>query len=156
MVSDLSGITVDSESAAGSEFIPQFCLMDYVPSTNWKQYVKSVVNESLFGDVEVVRYGQVQFTAFKIMYQTNEPAPGGQIETDVAGVENLTAFLDFATTKGLVEFMYDRDDLGTFESIRLKSSADSEKGTGYRLRELYDVGLPRYYETSVMVWRLTV
>jgi len=150
-----SGTSVAMNSVAGSVFLPQFPLQSYVPQENWREYLKAVVNESAFGDVEVVRYGQIQLTQFDIMFQTNEAqGSGNPIEHDAAGLTNLREFLNFATTKGLVEFMHDRDAPNNYVTIRLETSESSSQGTGFQIKEMYDRGLPNYYYSGMLKWRV--
>ena len=152
---DKSGAVIEMDGPAGSVFVPQFSLQDYVAPDNWKEYLKAVVNESAFGDVEVVRFGQVRFTQFNIRFQTNmSQASGSPIENKADGVGELRDFMDFATTKGLIEFMYDRDAPNNFITTRLESTEESSQGVGFRLKEQYDRGLPNYFDSGILKLRV--
>lgn len=152
---DKAGASIVMDSPAGSVFTPQFSLQDYVAADNWQEYLKAVVNESAFGDVEVVRFGQISYTQFNIRFQTNQAqGGGGPLENDPSGILNLREFMIFATTKGLVEFMYDRTAPSDYITIRLESTDSSEKGTGFQLKEQYDKGLPNYFDSGILKWRV--
>ena len=155
LVVDKFGTSILMNTPAGSSFTPQFPLQDYVAPENYQEYLKAVVNESAFGDVEVVRFGQVKYTQFNIRFQTNKTqGAGSPIETDSQGLDHLRHFMVFATTKGLVEFMYDRTDTNNFKTIRVESTELSSQGTGFQLKENYDKGLPHYFDSGILKWRI--
>ena len=78
----------------------------------------------------------------------------GFIETDANGVSNLRSFMQFATQKNNFEFMPDRDNKAFFYKVLLESTEGNKDGTGYKLIELYDKGLPNYFESGKLVLRL--
>jgi hypothetical protein len=78
----------------------------------------------------------------------------GIIRTDSSGVFKLREFLAYCITKGDLEYMPDKNDRSTYQTIILESTPSSSSGTGYRLEELYGRGLPEYFETGKLKWRL--
>jgi hypothetical protein len=152
---DKTGGSIEMDGPAGSVFVPQFSLQSYIAPDNWREYLKAVVNESAFGNVEVVRFGQIRFTQFNVRLQTNQTqAAGSPIENDANGVLNLREFMNFCTTKGLVEFMHDRDAPNAYVTLRLESTEDSSKGVGFQLKEQYDRGLPNFFDSGLLKWRV--
>ena len=142
-------------AATGTEYKPQFYLDQYVPSGNNKQRLSSVRKESASGKVEVVSFGQVSNTTMNITFITNvNQGTNGGIETDLTAVTKALAFMDHITEIKPVEFMPDRDTPSTYEKLILLSTPQSKDGTDYELRELFGKGLPSYYETGKLVFRL--
>jgi hypothetical protein len=152
---DKSGTTIEMDGPAGSIFTPQFSLQSYIAPDNWKESLKAVVNESAFGDVEVVRFGTVRFTQFDVRFQTNRTqASGSPILNDANGVLHLRQFMEFAITKGLVEFMRDKNTPNQFVTVRLESTPESSQGVGFQLKEQYDRGLPEFFDSGILKWRV--
>jgi hypothetical protein len=140
---------------AGTEYRPQFYLQDWVDQLDNQKAISPSVNKTASGEVEVVKFGTEKFFEFSIMLATNiDQGNVGFIETDASGVENLRAFMQFATQKNNFEFMPDRDNKADFFKVLLESTETSKDGTGYKLMELYDKGLPNYYESGKLVLRL--
>ena len=95
------------------------------------------------------------FIQMNFKFVTNITQPSGSIiRNDASGVSKLITFLDYLITKAPIEFMPDENTVNTFQKVILESMADNEKGVGYRLRELYDRGLPGYFETGIMKFRV--
>src|SRR5690606_5719403 len=144
-----------ASAATGDAYSPQFILQDYVSSDDWTDAVQGVVNVSASGRVEVVRYGQSDFIQMNIRYATDIPqGDSGIILNSASGVSDLRAFMRYAITKAPVEFMPSISDLNTYQSLILESTRDSQKGLGFKLKELYDTGLPGYFETGTLKWRV--
>jgi hypothetical protein len=152
---DQTGMTTYTGTASGSSYSPQFVLQDYVPSTNWRQAALSTVNKTAAGRVELVKFGDEEFMQCNISWITAISQPsGGPITSNASAVTQVIDFLDFAVTKAPLEFMVDASTPATFEKMILESTSLSKDGVGYKLRELYDRGLPGYYETGVLVFRV--
>jgi hypothetical protein len=147
--------TYTGGAVAGSEYVVQFPLQDYIASTNWTQAANATVNKTASGRVEVVRFGSESFMQCNFRYITNITQPsGGPITSDASGVTKFRSFASFLITKGPVEFMYDKDTPATFEEMILESTPDNKDGVGYKLKEQYDRGLPGYYDSGVFVFRV--
>lgn len=141
---------------AGSEYTTQFILQSYIPASNYQQAADAVVNKAASGRVEVVTYGTEQFIEMDLKFVTDIAQDASSpIRQNLSGVAALRTFLQFLVTKAPVEFMADEDDESTFETLILESTPLDQKGTGYKMRELYDRGLPGYFETGVLKFRVT-
>lgn len=144
-------------TASGNQYSPQFILQDHVASDDWLEYVDGVVNQSASGLVEVVTFGDVRFVQFNIQYITDIYQPGsGPIINNASGVSDARAFMNYIVKKSPIEYMPDVLNLGSFQKLILESTPQSSKGIGYKLRELYDRGLPGYFETGSLKWRVMV
>ena len=144
----------ESENASGVEFRPQFFLQSFIESAHNQDSVKTVVNESASGALEIVTFADTKFFEMNIRFNTNvAQGSGNPIESNLTGLTELVTFMEFATTKGLVEFMPDRATPNDFFTIRLESTPTDKKGTAFRLRELFDRGLAEYFDTGILKWR---
>lgn len=142
-------------SESGTAFEPQFWLQDYIASTDYRRAVEASVNTTASGSVEVVTFGTQQFVQMNIRFQTDIAQSGNSpIKNDVNGVDDLRAFMQHLITKAPVEFMPNINQRTTYETLILESSSLSRDGIGYRLRELYNQGLPGYYDTGVLTFRV--
>lgn len=140
---------------AGTEYRPQFYLQDWVDATDNQKSISPAVNKTASGDIEVVKFGIEKFYEFTIMIATDiDQKNTGFIETDLSGVSNLRAFMQFCAQKNNLEFMPDRDTKSDFFKIMLESTETVSNGTGYKLKELYDKGLSGYFESGKLVFRL--
>jgi len=45
-------------------------------------------------------------------------------------------------------------DRSTFEKVILESTGESKDGVGFKIKEMYDQGLPGYYESGTLVFRV--
>lgn len=146
--------SVTSFNGAGYEYAPQFWLQDFVPSENWSTSIDAVVNRSSSGKVEVVKFGKESFTEFNIKFITECPQPLGKVRNDLSALTKLRAFLNFCTDKGYVEFMRDENNVDIYESLLLESTPFDSKGTGYKLTELTSKGLPEYFDTGILKFKV--
>lgn len=141
-------------SGAGSEYSTQFVLQSFISSEDWRSAAEAVVNKSASGRVEVITFGTEKFTEFEFIFVTDIVQSGGPIRNNATGVIDLRNLLRFMTTKATFEFMPDEDAADTFESLILESSPSEKDGVGYRLRELFDRGLPGYYQIGPLKFRV--
>lgn len=153
---DKTGLsTYTGTLACGSEFKPQFKLQSYISSEDWQQAADAAVNKTASGEVEVVNFGIEKFIQFQIKFQTGiDQGNCGPIKTDANGLDNLRDFLQYVMRRSPFEFIPDESAPNTYQKITLDSSPDSQTGTGYKIKEMYDKNLPGYYETSVLKFRL--
>lgn len=154
--SDLSGaMTYTGDTTTGSAYSPQFKLQDYVTDEDWQQAAAASVNKTASGRVEVVKFGDETFYQMNIKWVNNYTQPDELvIKNDASGVANLRTFMQYIVDKRPIEFMADIDTPATFEKLLLESTPSNKEGTGYKLKELYDQGLPGYYETGTLVFRV--
>lgn len=147
--------TYTGNGTAGSEYIPQFYLQSYVSSDDWQQTLDPAINKTASGRVEVVSYGVESFVQFQIKFATDIAQGGnGPIRSNSTGVDDLRDFMQFVITRGPIEFMPNLNSPSTFQTLIHDSSADSNTGTAYKLKELYDRSLPGYFETAILKFRL--
>lgn len=153
---DLTGLlTYTGNNQAGSEYIAQFPLQDYVDQEDFQKSVSASINKSANGLVEVVSFGTEKFFDFNIMFATNiDVGNHGPIRKNLTGVSDLRLFMRFCITKKSLEFMPDYNDKDTFYNVLLEKSEEDSNGTGYRLKEMYTKGLPGYFETGVLRFKL--
>jgi hypothetical protein len=153
---DLSGLsTYTANLQAGSEYVPQFWLQDYVDIEDLQKAVSASINKSASGKVEVVKFGIEKFFEMNLKFITDvDQGQGNPILTNLNGVQDARLFLRFVTQKQELEFMPDKSNKANFFTVLLESTAESKDGTGYRLKELYTSNLPGYYETGKLVFRL--
>ena len=156
IAADKTGLsTYDGDNAAGSLFTPQFHLQDYIPFENWQGFASSSVNESASGVTEIYSLGSRLFAEFNIKYQNNGigGSKGSSIDADPIGVDNLRAFMQFAITKGPIEFIPDKTNVASFETMILEKSPGSSKGTEFKLKELTSRNLAGWFETGKLKFR---
>ena len=153
--SDLTGAgTYTSDSAAGYEYRPQFWLQDYTAPTNWYEKQDASVNETATGDVEIISFGDVQYTDFNILFITDKVMDGRVIKNNPSGVANANSFMQFAIKRGPVEFMPDEDTPSTYYTIVLESTPENSNGTAYKLKEEVGKSLPGIFTTGRLKWRV--
>ena len=153
---DLTGaISYTSDSSVGSVYEPQFFLQGYVVPERWNSLTDAAVNGAADGTVEVISFGTTKFTEFKIEFITDiVPQDGTVISSNASGVQDTIDFLEFATKKGNLEFMPDKNTPGTYFTLYLESTSADGKGIGYKLQEETGKNLPGYYKTGNLKWRV--
>lgn len=141
--------------AAGQKYEPQAWLQDYVPPRHLKGAVDATVSKTASGAVEVVSFGTEMFMECSIVLASNlndELFSGYRPSS--TGRDELVQFLDYLRTKAPVEFMESVDNTSDFETMILESTSESNTGVKYRLKESWDKGLPNYYESGKLVFRV--
>lgn len=153
---DVSGsMSYDGDNASGSAYSPQFKLQDYVSTNEWKSASSATVNKTTSGRVEVIKFGDEEFFEANIKYVTDISQPNNTlIKNNASGLSDLNTFMQYIINKRTIEFIPDIDTPATFEKVLLESAPGFSDGTGYKLRELYARGLPGYYETGTLVFRV--
>lgn len=153
---DRTGASIyTSDTESGFSFSPQFMLQDYISSDNWQQAADASVNKTASGRVEIVKFGIEKFFQFSIRFTTDiDQGCNGPILNNPNGLEDLQSFMQYVTKRAPLEFMPDSSSPDDFFTITFDSSQDSTTGTGYKLKELYDKGLPGYFDTAVLKFRL--
>lgn len=139
---------------SGNEYKPQFILQDHVPTDNFQKMVYPAVNKSANGMIEVIRFGTEKFLQVNIKFITNKVSDGSVIKYNPDGVSDAQDFLQFIMQKKSIEFMADVSNRNIFQTLILESTPDVTGGTGYKLKEMYDRGLPNYFETGPLQFRL--
>ena len=143
-----------SNGVIGSQYEPQFYLQNYISSDDYKVSVSEKINQSASGNLEVVRFGNVNKTQFSIEYATNIVQNTGSVITnDASGVANLRSFMTSITNKIPIEFMPNKSSPDTYETLLLESTEASSNGTGFKLNEMYSNGLPFYFSSGTLTFR---
>lgn len=156
--SDFSGASSYTGTIGiGKIFEPQFPLQKYVDNSDYQESVSATRNESSSGIVEICRFGTREFIEFNITYQTNsliKKRPQA-IEYNPTGKDDLVDFMRWVTRVGGIELMKDRKDKTLYTNLLIERTPISSNGTGYKLKELYNRGLPEFFETGVLKFRVT-
>lgn len=139
-----------SENTAGSEFIPQFPLQNFVAPEDFTEFASANVNESGSGLVETYSIGTRSFFEFNMRPITNNRLRN---YNNQSAIEQAREFLNYCITKGELEIMRDGDSKNSFETILLERSATSSTGTGLKLNELYGNGLTGFFESGLLRFR---
>lgn len=152
---DLTGLTTYSGAiGAASEYVPQFIVQDYTKNNHYKEKISPTVNESASGRIQVVSFGTRTFFEMSFKFITDKAMDNKVILNNPNGVADCVAFMDIAIEKGELEFMANKDDRATFETVILESTSVSSTGTGYKLKELVGQNLPEYYELTNLKFRV--
>lgn len=142
-------------NASGDSYATQFILQSYVPKENYIQAASAVVNKAASGIVEVIQFGQEQFIEADFRFITDRTIGGDSpIRNSNTGVSDFLTFMRFLTTNAPVEFMPNEGDTSEFSKVILESYPGFNDGTGFKLKELYDKGLPGFFETGVLKFRV--
>ncbi len=139
---------------SGSEYKTQFKIQDYIPSANWQGAIEASVNKTASGRVEVIRFGIEKFIQANFRLITNLTQANDLVRNDSSGLEKILDFLGYMIQKGPFEFMPNENSTSVYEKVILESTPDSPNGTAYKLKELYGLGLPGYYETGLLKMRV--
>jgi hypothetical protein len=152
---DRASATSHVSAATGTAYTTQFKLQSYVDPEDFNDATYGTVNKSASGKLEVVTFGTERFIEANIKYATNiAQGASSPIRNNATGRADLQALMRYMTSKGPLEFMPDEDVPGTFHTVILESTPDDSKGLKFKLKELYGQGLPGYFETGVLKFRL--
>lgn len=153
-VDKLASNTYDGDIGSGSFFEPQNMLQSYVDFIDMVKTTNAAVSQTATGQVEVVSYGRVEFAELNIIPQTDiKQGFGSHLKTDLNGIANLRAFLDYCTSKAPLEIVFDIATPNVFRKCLLESTTESNKGVDYRVNELYSSGYANYFESGKLVLR---
>jgi hypothetical protein len=155
-ISDRTGSnSYTSNVAAGFEYATQMKLQDYISSEEWRRAASAVVNKSASGLVEVVKFGDEKFIQANFRFITDRDMGSTPvIRTNLNGKQDFLDFIRFMVTKGFAEFFPNEDDVNIFEKVLLESTPGNSDGTGYQLDEQYGRGLPDFYDSGRLVFRV--
>jgi hypothetical protein len=152
---DLTGLSAYSGTVgAGSEYITQFPPQNYVAPDFRKEKGDASVNQSAAGQVEVISFGEVRFIEMDLLFITDLPMDGKVIRNNPTGAQDAIDFLTFATKRGAIEFMPDKDDPATFNEVILESTIIDKNGTKFKLNEETGKNLPGIYKTGKIEFRI--
>lgn len=147
--------TYVGEGACGMEYSPQIPLQSYLPTSVNKKHVYGTKKKTSTGIVEAITFGMESQMECELMFITDNAQPADSvIRSNPEGIKAATDFLDYAISQGEVEFMYDENDLNSYEVLLLESTEFDQNGLGYKLREDYENGFPGYFVTGLLTWNL--
>lgn len=151
----LSLSSYTAQNASGSEYATQFILQSYKPTSINRKAVDGVINESSGGTIEVIKFGNKRFMECEFKFITDIIQEDGSIvRTNTNGVAEFVSFMEWATEKYPLEFMPNESDVSTYQEFILESTPSDSKGLDFDLIETYDKGLPYYYESGKLKFRL--
>lgn len=140
--------------AVGSSYRPQFRLQNFVDFDHNQKKVGASVNRSASGQVEVIHFGVDRLMECTFNFITDiDQGEVSPIRTNLTGVADAEAFFEFATTKGLIEFVPDLTDPDEFRTCVLESTPESRDGIDFKLKELFMTGLSGYFTTGLLTFR---
>lgn len=144
-----------AENVSGFEYLTQFYIQSYKDPTTNRKAVDGVINESSSGEIEVIKFGNKRFMQAEFLFITNLIQETGSIvRTNVNGVNDFIQLMEWLTEKAPIEFMKDESDVETFNEYILESTEQDSKGLDYDLIEEYERGLPDYYKSGKLQFRL--
>ncbi len=147
--------TYTADTPAGTSYSPQFILQSYVAPDDFEGSTYGTVNKSASGKIEVISYGDENFFMCEIKYANNYMKGASTVIRDsTTGYEDLQAFMKYLRTKAPLEFMPDEANASQFISCVLESTELDTKGMKFKLKEMYGIGLPGYFETGPLTFRV--
>lgn len=155
--SDLGpGNTFTGNLVSGTEYLPQFPLQSYIDKEDLQSSLSVSVNKSANGKkVEVIKFGVEKFFEFEIRFITNvEQDPKSVIENNPTGLQDARLFMRFVVSKRELEFMPNRLDKATFYNLLIERTEEAKDGTGYKMQELYMKGLPGFFDSGTLKFKL--
>jgi hypothetical protein len=153
---DLTGASsYVATSSSGSEYKTQMYIQSYKPTSNNRKAIDGVINRSSSGIIEVVKFGNESYMSGELNFITNViQETGSVIRSNPTGVEDYIAFISWCTEKGLLEFMVDENKVDNYEVFILESTEADSKGLDFDLVELYDRGLPEFFRSGLLKFKL--
>ena len=150
---DLTGAnTYTGQLPSGKAYYPQFKLQNFIDFSMNKRTNSPTIRTSASGRVEVVKYSDNYFMSCNITLITNI-VNQSVIVNNPTGVEDALEFMNYATNKFDLEFIYDRNNGSNFVPCILESTGQSRDGVDFTLNPLYSRGLTGYYELPSLEFR---
>jgi hypothetical protein len=133
-------------------------LQSYIDFDDYIEAVSSSINVSADGqNVESVSFGDAYFMECNIKYANN----GIMGNTDeftysASGIDDLRDFLNYIRKKRKIMFIKDIDTPAGAVKCILESTEGNSTGTGFKLKEMYSMGLPNFFESGKLKFRKVV
>lgn len=144
-----------AQNASGFAYNTQFYLQSYKPTTLNRKAIDGVVNKSASGATEVIKFGNDRFMECDFKFITDViQSPGSIVRNSQTGVADFLSFIEWCTEKFPIEFMENESLPNEYQSFILESTPQDSKGLDFELVETYDRGLPFYYESGRLKFRL--
>ena len=147
---DLTGSNSYEGDAIGFTFAPPYLLQSYKDFANNKVGISPSVNESASGEVEIITFGSNRFMEMNIKFVSSTKSIGSR-KVNPNGLPEAYDFLDFCIEKFKLEFIKDKTDTSTFDTVLLESTRKDKNGVGYELKE--DKDFLDVFETGVLKFR---
>jgi hypothetical protein len=154
-IQNYSGSIIQAPLPSGFAYYPQFKLQEFVDFDNIRRSNSPTVKTSASGRVEVVKYSNSNFMRCNITLITNITGQAA-IKNNPNGVQDAIQFMNYATDKNQLEFIYNENDPSVYVECLLESTSESQTGTDFELRPLYSRGLTGYYELNNLLFRRLV
>jgi len=143
-------LTYDGTQGAGSEYITQYPVRDYISERDWKvredatfQVTPSGVGQSIsFGNGSRIRMNITLIT--NILTLQNTP-----FYPNATGVTDFLDFIEYCMDKNKVEFMPDVADRDAFVKVFLESTSQDKNAFEFNLRNLS----PDIHESGALIFR---
>ena len=133
----IGGNSYESDFSTGTVFKPQYKLQSYIDFDDEREASSSSKNVSGSGEVEVVKFGDINIMSCNIVYSTDiETGKKGAIINNQNGVSALREFLKHISEPYKVEFIPDVSDFEDYTECLLNSSESSSTGTGYKMKSM--------------------
>lgn len=140
--------------ASGEAWKPQFFTQDFIDFENNQSAIDGTIRQSTSGKVEAVKFGIKKIMECSFKFITNIPQiDNNLIENSQTAVDDVRAFLEYATNKYDLEFIPDRDNPDVFVRCILESTEESQDGLAFKIKEEYPAGLPGYFRTGLLRFR---
>lgn len=144
----------EGDLGSGSEYLPQFWLQNFVDFEYNKKFLQGTVKESASGIPEIVSFGLSKSLLCNIVFINDFSHPvSATIEENTTGLTDAISFMDYAITKGPIEYIADRDTTATYIKVILERTPQDQNGIGYQLKELTSRGVNGYYESGLLEFR---
>lgn len=147
---DLVGLNSYEGEPAGFVFSPPYLLQSYKDFANNKEGISPSINESASGETEIITFGSKRYMEANIRFLSNSKSIGGR-KVNPSGLTEAITFLDFCIEKFKLEFIKDKTDTSTFDTVLLESTRKDKNGVGYELKE--DKDFLDVFETGVLKFR---
>jgi hypothetical protein len=143
------------ENASGKSYATQFYIQSYRDPSSGRKSVAGVINESSNGDIEVVKFGNKRFMTAEFLFITDLPQETGSIvRNNFNGRAEFIELMEWLTEKAPVEFIKDESKVDVYREYILESTPTDSKGLDFELTEEYAKGLPNYWNSGILTFRL--
>lgn len=152
----LNVTSVTGQNPTGYEYTPQFIMQDWVPPENNISLYGSTKSKSASGNkVSVQSFGEERLIKASIKYITDiAQDESGPIRSNANGLNDLIQFMDYAITQAPIELIPDENNVNSFYKCILDKTPESSDGTAWEAKEMYDKGLPFYYDTGKLEFKI--
>jgi hypothetical protein len=153
---DKTGLTTyEADLSSGFSYSTQFFIQSFKDTSTNRKSIGGVINTSASGQIEVIKFGNDRFMEAEFNFITNTIQQSGSIiRSNETGLDEFIQLMEWLTEKAPVEFMIDENNSDSFQTFILESTAADSKGLDYDLIEIYDRGLPDYFRSGLLKFKL--